>query len=650
MNAVIPEETPTDEQTQYLGDASYDPADNRIRCRFLRRLPKDIYDRVKAAGFRWAPKQDLFFAPSWSPEAEDLALELCGEIGDEDTSLVERAEERAERFEGYQANRARDAANAHAAVDRIADGIPMGQPILCGHHSEKRARRDAEKIRSGMTRAVNLWKTSKYWEDRAAGALRHAKYTENPAVRHRRIKGLEADRRKHLKDREASRTFLGAWMKEGLTREGAMGIANYDHTSLWFDLDREKITVEEAVTRATTNHENVIARAERWVEHLDNRLTYERAMLAESGGVASDHFDIQVGGRAQCRDGWFVVKGVNRSEGKVTSVSLFGTYVRGIETVIGYQAPSAEDVAKVKAATKLPPIVNFPGAGFLELTKAEWDRHVKCQRGTMRRAKATDEHGPYRYRDTYLPGGSFKCAQVFVTDAKVVERPRVASPVDTSAIAPQRTPRVSVPRVAPEPTVFDAMAESLKAGVTVVSAPQLFPTPADLADRMVDEAGIREAVRQNPSLRVLEPSAGTGHIVKAIQKAGVDPVAVEINLTLCRLLEEIGNDVHCADFLEMTPTGGTSETDLGHFDRILANPPFAEGADVRHVTHALAFLKPGGRLVAIMSAGVLFRQDKATTAFRQLVEEHGGTIEELPVGTFKESGTGVRTVLVVIGV
>jgi hypothetical protein len=37
----------------------------------------------------------------WTPEREDLLIELCGEIADEDTSLVERAEERADRFVDY---------------------------------------------------------------------------------------------------------------------------------------------------------------------------------------------------------------------------------------------------------------------------------------------------------------------------------------------------------------------------------------------------------------------------------------------------------------------------------------------------------------------------------------------------------------------
>jgi 16S rRNA G1207 methylase RsmC len=84
------------------------------------------------------------------------------------------------------------------------------------------------------------------------------------------------------------------------------------------------------------------------------------------------------------------------------------------------------------------------------------------------------------------------------------------------------------------------------------------------------------------------------------------------------------------------------------FDRIVMNPPFADQQDIRHVRHALGFLKPGGRLVAIMSAGVTFREDRLAREFRALVEDRGGTIEELPADAFKASGTGVLAVLVTI--
>jgi Domain of unknown function (DUF3560) len=61
-----------------------------------------------------------------------------------------------------------------------ADNIPLGQPILIGHHSESHARKDAERSENGMHKTVKIGHTAKYWEDRAKGALRHAKYKEPP--------------------------------------------------------------------------------------------------------------------------------------------------------------------------------------------------------------------------------------------------------------------------------------------------------------------------------------------------------------------------------------------------------------------------------------------------------------------------------------
>jgi len=213
-------------------NATYSPEDNKLRLYSMTRLDTETYQRVRTAGFIWAPKQELFVAPMWTPAREDLLIELCGEIGDEDTSLVDRAEERAERFEEYSEHRADDAERAHKAVKSITDYIPMGQPILIGHHSEKRARKDAERIENGMRKAVKAWETSKYWTMRAAGALHAAKYKELPRVRANRIKGLEADKRKQEKNKATAQKWLKLWSDERLTLEHARYISGYCHLSL----------------------------------------------------------------------------------------------------------------------------------------------------------------------------------------------------------------------------------------------------------------------------------------------------------------------------------------------------------------------------------------------------------------------------------
>lgn len=72
----------------------------------------------------------------------------------------QRLQERAQR-----ARKESDAAARHARS--VSDMIPLGQPILVGHHSEKRHRRDLERIHRGYQKAHELDKKAEYLEDRA---------------------------------------------------------------------------------------------------------------------------------------------------------------------------------------------------------------------------------------------------------------------------------------------------------------------------------------------------------------------------------------------------------------------------------------------------------------------------------------------------
>lgn len=65
----------------------------------------------------------------------------------------------------------RSAAAAQKA-SAIADRIPFGQPILVGHHSERHARRDAERIRYGFDRACEAATLAEHHRQRAEGLER----------------------------------------------------------------------------------------------------------------------------------------------------------------------------------------------------------------------------------------------------------------------------------------------------------------------------------------------------------------------------------------------------------------------------------------------------------------------------------------------
>lgn len=161
-----------------------------------------------------------------------------------------------------------------------------------------------------------------------------------------------------------------------------------------------------------------------------------------------------------------------------------------------------------------------------------------------------------------------------------------------------------------------------------------FPTPRALVSRLIAEADIR------PGQRVLEPSAGKGSIAEGIRAAGVEPDVIEVNTRLRELLQLKNFRIVAEDFT----------TFVGAYDRIVMNPPFDNGQDIAHVQHAYRLLAPGGRLVAVMSAGPFFRSDRKAEAFRAWLGEVGGDDAELPQGSFLSSDrpTGVSTRLVVI--
>src|SRR4030095_10447651 len=54
-------------------------------------------------------------------------------------------------------------------VERITSMIPLGQPILVGHHSERRARKDQERIHNGMRKGIDEGKYADNLEARAEG-------------------------------------------------------------------------------------------------------------------------------------------------------------------------------------------------------------------------------------------------------------------------------------------------------------------------------------------------------------------------------------------------------------------------------------------------------------------------------------------------
>ena len=179
----------------------------------------------------------------------------------------------------------------------------------------------------------------------------------------------------------------------------------------------------------------------------------------------------------------------------------------------------------------------------------------------------------------------------------------------------------------------DALQSKLN-GLQFSNIPGYFPTPPAVIEQMLEHADI------DAGQTVLEPSAGSGAICDVLNGLGVEISACEVNHTLREILQAKGYQLVEHNFLDYENPEA--------FDRVMMNPPFEKLQDIDHVRHAYGLLAPMGRLVAIMSTGPFFRNDRKCVAFRDWLEDLAATVHDLPENSFKESGTGVNTKIVVI--
>ncbi|EIZ1085888.1 DUF4942 domain-containing protein [Klebsiella oxytoca] len=118
---------------------------------------------------------------------------------------------------------------------------------------------------------------------------------------------------------------------------------------------------------------------------------------------------------------------------------------------------------------------------------------------------------------------------------------------------------------------------------------QFYPTKGDVRQRALDLAEV------HASHSVLDPSAGFGDFLAPLT-GKIDVTAIEIHPVAAATLRAKGYNTIQGDFLGVKPI------DTGLFDRVLMNPPYSEGRWSHHLLHALSFIKPGGKLVAVLPA------------------------------------------------
>lgn len=142
---------------------------------------------------------------------------------------------------------------------------------------------------------------------------------------------------------------------------------------------------------------------------------------------------------------------------------------------------------------------------------------------------------------------------------------------------------------------------------------QFYPTPEALAQRAWSK------FRNQDFVKVLEPSAGEGHLAEACPRdyyrnRQVRADCIELDVTKHPILREKGYEVVGLDFLQFDGPGAM-------YSHIIMNPPFAQGA--QHILKAWDMLYDG-EIVAILNAETIRNPfSKEREMLVRLVEQHG---------------------------
>lgn len=223
--------------------ATYNITNDKLRAWFDSRLPEDDYKRARQLGFVYWHGSKCF-AAKWSPGAEDFLREMGIESIEQD-DRPDDVESRVERFSGY-------AEKAEAAAESSENYL----------NERANTERRRENAINGIQKNLEL---AEHWQERIAGAIRNAQYKERPDVIARRIRGLEADRRRF--EREIT---INDKVKPDTDRQGV--------TRYWIGHGRGgSWRTQEQIDAAKPW-------ANRWIAHIDRRLEYENACLVAAGG------------------------------------------------------------------------------------------------------------------------------------------------------------------------------------------------------------------------------------------------------------------------------------------------------------------------------------------------------------------------------
>lgn len=107
-------------------------------------------------------------------------------------NFEQKRAQRAQKLQNRADQARKDSNRAYERSNEAVSGIPPGQPILVGHHSERRHRRAIEKSHNAMRQSISLENKAQDLERRAEAALNNtAIFSDDPAATEKLAEKIE---------------------------------------------------------------------------------------------------------------------------------------------------------------------------------------------------------------------------------------------------------------------------------------------------------------------------------------------------------------------------------------------------------------------------------------------------------------------------
>ena len=131
----------------------------------------------------------------------------------------QKQQERKERYEERAQKARQESASAYQSARSILDVIPMGQPILVGHHSERRHRRDLARVDSSMRKSIEASDKAAHYAGKAASVGTGGVSQDDPEA----VVKLRAEIADQKRDDVAAKAANAAMRKAAKGREESTG-------------------------------------------------------------------------------------------------------------------------------------------------------------------------------------------------------------------------------------------------------------------------------------------------------------------------------------------------------------------------------------------------------------------------------------------